>query len=144
MAKTLQDLANNVEKIAKEIELAASKLAIDVANAIVADLAYTTPVDTSNALSNWIVTLDSPATHEISPHVPGVLGSTQPQSAAETVSLAKATLQNKKPGQPIFITNNAPYIRYLDEGSSSQAPAGFVERTVAIGRQALKGFRLND
>uniref|UniRef100_A0AAU7YTK6 Tail completion protein n=1 Tax=Stenotrophomonas phage vB_SmaS_QH3 TaxID=3229738 RepID=A0AAU7YTK6_9CAUD len=144
MAKSLLDLANSLERKAKAIEEAASQTAVDTALAIVGDLAYKTPVDTSQALSNWQVTLDSPATGSISPHYPGLQGSTQRASAAETLNLAKAVLKTKKPGQAIYITNNLPYIKRLNDGYSAQAPAGFVERAVLIGRKMLSKFKIKD
>ncbi len=72
MAKSLLDLANSLERKATAIEEAASQTAVDAALTIVGDLAYKTPVDTSQALSNWQVTLDAPANGKIGPHFPGV------------------------------------------------------------------------
>ena len=144
MAKSLLDLANSLERKAKAIDEAASKTAVDTALAIVGDLAYKTPVDTSQALSNWIVTLDAPATERIDPHYPGEGGSTQRSSAAETLNQAKAVLANKKPGQAIFITNNLPYIKRLNDGYSAQAPAGFVERAELLGRKIIAKFKIKD
>lgn len=144
MAKSLLDLADRLERKAKAIDEAASENAVDTALAIVGDLAYKTPVDTSQALSNWIVTLESPSGQRIAPHFPGLQGSTQRASAAETLNLAKLVLRNKKPGQAIFITNNLPYIRRLNDGYSAQAPAGFVERAVLIGRKMRKKFKIED
>lgn len=144
MANDLLSLANSLERKAKAIDEAASKTAVDTALAIVGDLAYKTPVDTSQALSNWIVTLDAASTQKIAPHYPGSQGSSQRASAAETINSARAVLKNKKPGQPIFITNNLPYIRRLNDGYSGQAPAGFVERAVLIGRKMLAKFKIKD
>ncbi len=142
MAKTLLDLANSLEKKAAQIETAANETAIKTALTIVGDLAFHTPVDTSKALSNWTLTLDAPATAYIQPHFPGKGGTTQRSSGNETISLAKAVLDAKKPGQPIYITNNAPYIRRLNDGYSKQQPAGFVERSVLIGRKMIEQFKL--
>ncbi|QEG09336.1 tail completion or Neck1 protein [Xanthomonas phage vB_Xar_IVIA-DoCa1] len=144
MANDLLSLAVSLERKAKAIDEAASKTAVDTAMAIVGDLAYKTPVDTSQALSNWRVTLDSPATGTIAPHYPGIQGSSQRASAAETINAAKSVLANKKPGQAIFITNNLPYIKRLNDGYSAQAPAGFVERAVLIGRKMLAKFKIKD
>lgn len=142
MAKGLLDLATSLEKKAKAIDEAASKLAVDTALTIVGDLAFKTPVDTSQALSNWIVTLETPSSDKIKPHFPGEGGSTQRASAAETINQARAILAKKKPGQKIYITNNLPYIRRLNDGYSKQATAGFVERSVLIGRKMRKNFKI--
>lgn len=144
MPKDLFALADSLERKAKAIDQAASQTAVDTALAIVGDLAYKTPVDTSQALSNWQVTLDEPASAFISPHYPGEGGSTQRASAQETINRAKAVLANKKPGQKIYITNNAPYIKRLNDGYSGQQPAGFVERAVLIGRKMIAKFKIKD
>lgn len=144
MAKSLLELADSLEHKAVAIEKSASKTAIDAALAIVGDLVYKTPVDTSKALSNWVATLESPAKESIMPHFPGIQGSTRNASAAETLNQAKAVLKKKKPGQIIFITNNLPYIVRLNEGYSAQAPAGFVERAVLIGRKISEKFKIKE
>lgn len=144
MAKGLLDLAASMERKAKAIDAAASQLAVETAQTIVGDLAFKTPVDTSQALSNWIVTLDAPSDNKIKPHFPGEGGSTQKASAAETINQARKVLSAKRPGQKIYITNNLPYIRRLNEGYSKQAPAGFVERSVLIGRKMKKKFKIKD
>jgi hypothetical protein len=73
----------------------------------------------------------------------GFAGSTQEASASEALFQGEHQLRLKKPGMPIYITNNAPYIRALNDGSSMQEPAGFVERAVLIGRRVVeaKGMR---
>lgn len=142
MAKGLLDLAASLEKKAKAIDEAASKLAVGTALTIVGDLAFKTPVDTSQALSNWQVSLGSPVDSKIPPYYPGEGGSTRNSSAAETINQARKILAGKKPGQRIFITNVLPYIRRLNDGYSKQAPAGFVERAVLIGRKMIKKAKL--
>lgn len=144
MANDLLSLAGEMESLRSKIDVAASKTAVDVSLAIVGDLAYKTPVDTSKALSNWLVTLDAPADQRIEPHYPGNFGSTFRTSAAETINIAKMILRGKKPGQAIFITNNLPYIKKLNDGSSTQAPAGFVERAILIGRKVIEKFKIKD
>ena len=144
MAKGLLDLAASMERKAKAIDAAASQLAVETAQTIVGDLAFKTPVDTSQALQNWIVTLDSPSDAKIKPYYPGEGGSTQKASAAETINQARKVLASKKPGQKIYITNNLPYIRRLNDGYSKQASAGFVERSVLIGRKMKKNFKIKD
>jgi len=144
VAKSLLDLAESLERKAKAVDAAASELAVKTAETIVADLAFATPVDTSQALSNWIVTLDAPSSDKVLPHYPGEGGSTRNASAQETINRAREVLRGKKPGQRIYITNSLPYIRRLNEGYSGQAPAGFVERSVLIGRKMKAKFQLKD
>lgn len=142
MAKNLLDLAESLKKKRKEITEIPSKIAVETALAIVGDLAFKTPVDTSQAISSWEVTLNAPSANKHAPHFPGKSGSSYKASAAETIALAKTVLKNKKPGETIFITNNQPYIRKLNDGSSSQQPAGFVERAILLGRKIKSKFKL--
>lgn len=137
--KTLLDLAKMLERKAKDIDKDASDHAVKVAKAIVNQLAYQTPVDTSKALSNWIVTLDSPSLDQIEPHFPGEKGSTQSLSAGVTVGRSENVLARKKPGQKIFIRNNQPYVPQLDW---SHPQSGFVERAMLVGRKLASKFKL--
>ncbi len=140
---TLRQLARRLEKLANKIDKSASNLAVEVASAIEANLLVNTPVDTSQALSNWTVTLDQPSDKFVGPKFPGSKGSTFNASVAFTLHEAKEVLKKKKPGQTIYIANNAPYIRKLNNGSSKQVPAGFVERAALIGRRVVKkGIKL--
>jgi hypothetical protein len=141
MPKNLVSLANALNKKANEISKAASDLAVRTALTIVGDLAIKTPVDTSKAISNWQVALQEPLSDTILPHYPGSDGSTFSESAAETLAKAKLVLRNKKPRIPIYITNNLPYIQKLNDGSSKQEPAGFVERAILIARKYLENRR---
>lgn len=109
-------------------------------------LVYVTPVDTSEALSNWQVNLGNPAADNLPPYYVGTRGSTQGASAQQAIEEADAELAFKKPGQRLFISNLAPHIGKLDEGSSTQFPGGFVPRArisfsvaveEAIGRGAV-------
>jgi hypothetical protein len=142
MAGNLSSLAKNLRKRADELPKTASALAVKIAETIVGDLAHVTPVDTSQAISNWQTELNTPADAPIGPHYPGEKGSTYSASARETIDRAKATLKNKQPGEPIYLSNVLRYIKRLNEGSSSQAPAGFVERAVLLGRLAVEKTKL--
>jgi hypothetical protein len=138
---SLLDLANFMMKLASAIEIEASNVAISVAEAIIEDLAYTTPVDTSRALSSWFATLNGPSPIVGKAHSLGQHGSTQWISAQETIKLAEDVLKFKLPGESIFITNNQHYIELLNQGWSSQQPAGFVERSIIVGRNAISNFK---
>lgn len=118
-----------------------NELKKQVVRTIETDLVYVTPVDTSQALSNWQVDV-SPITTFIPPHFPGELGSTQAQSAQEAVEDMERVLAGVKPGQAVFIGNAAPYIVRLDQGYSQQEPAGFVDRAILLGRKVLQAAKL--
>lgn len=110
-------MASAADRLAKKldahIERAAKALIIEIAR----ELKRSTPVDTGHARANWIPSIGSPNTAEDSS---GALA----QAGAALVAAYK--LSSGK----LFVTNVVPYIRRLNEGSSTQAPALFVESAV--------------
>lgn len=58
-----------------------------------------------------------------------------PTGEATTGRIA-ITARRYKVGDTIFIRNNAPYITRLNEGSSPQAEAGFVQNAIRDGFNA--------
>lgn len=142
MSGNLLDLAERLERKSAAIEEAASNVASSVAEGILYDLVYHTPVDTSKALSSWIVTLDNPSDYVGKAHFVGSQGSTQQASAQAAIAEGKKVLASKKPKQKIFITNNQPYIRRLNDGWSKQQPAGFVQRSTLLGRKLVEASKL--
>lgn len=141
MARGLLDLANDMYRLADRVDDVASEAAVEVTRAIIKYLAYHTPVDTSQALSNWQVSFNAPIQREITPHYSGVAGSTQGASAEETIRLANEILRNKVPGATIYIVNRLPYIQRLEDGYSLQAPAGFMAGAMLMGRITLREFK---
>jgi hypothetical protein len=144
MPKTLLDLAKTMNGMQARLKAESSRASIAAAEVILSDLVWKTPVDTSQALSNWQVRLSKPVgiRHYLEPHYPGQKGSTQRDSALETIALGKEILKQKKPGQKIFISNVAPYIVKLNDGYSRQEPAGFVERARMLGEKTVRKFKL--
>ena len=85
---------------------------------------YGTPVKTGWARANWIPQIGSPRqTTAGSPEQ--VTGSAQASGVA-TVATSYTFQQG-----PVFISNNVPYVLLLNEGSSQQAPKGFVQAAIA-------------
>lgn len=134
----LRTLAARMNRLANDLDVRSSNVAIAVAAAVVTDLIQNTPVDTSKALSNWVVSLGSKSGAVLAPFVPGSAGSSQGASQSQAVAAAVRILTTKTPGQSIWISNNLPYIRRLNDGYSKQAPAGFVERALLVGRYTVK------
>lgn len=77
-----------------------------------AEISRDTPVDTGFARANWQITIGAPAVG----------------TGDSSESLAS---YNPERDGSTFITNNAHYIQRLNAGSSSQAPAAFVESAIA-------------
>ena len=124
---TLQDLSARMKRWKQRLPKAASDLNLNVSAAMVESLVLETPVDTSQALSNWTVGINEAPTDFIPPIIPGAHGSTQGASADEAYQAAVSVLGTKQPGDVVYISNNAPYIGDLNDGTSTQAPSGFIE-----------------
>lgn len=90
-----------------------------------------TPVDSGWARANWIPTIAQPA--------PDAVGSETAVSSAESAQREGLAVVATYAGQePVFVTNNVPYIARLNNGWSQQAPAAFVERAVAKAEQTME------
>lgn len=136
---TLRSLAGRLYALADTgVEEILQERKARVANAIVRALVEATPVDTSKALSNWRVSATGAIGAYIAAHYPGQAGSTQAASAAAAIASAEEAIRAGNPAQALVIFNAVPYIRRLNEGSSLQAPAGFVEKAVLVGRLAAR------
>lgn len=153
----LNDLANRMDTLAKNVPVAASNLAKQVATVVHTDLAQVTPVDTGAAMSNWQVSLNAPVTGAADPFVPSPRGRmiggkwthtvdpqiTHQSNIGPALDAAKLIIEAKQPGEAIFITNNVPYIQPLDEGHSSQIPSGFVDRSLILAKDFIARAKLS-
>jgi hypothetical protein len=84
-------------------------------------LVLKTPVDTGRARGNWQVTIaDIPE---------GETGTTD-TAGQDTIATGIQALQSLGVYQIVYITNNVPYIVYLENGTSKQAPQGMVRITI--------------
>ena len=139
MADQITVIVNSLEGF---IDRIIRKLTLDiVANLVLPGTEGGTPVDTGWARANWVPSVAQPYKTEdvINPKERVGAGGTTDSVKAEVlareqvqqtgVAVVAATYSTKK--GPAYITNNVPYIIRLNEGSSSQAPAGFVQAAVA-------------
>jgi hypothetical protein len=79
------------------------------------------PVDTGRFRGNWQTTIDSPAS--------GTVGQDD-KSGSLAIGAGLAALAGVKAGETTWIVNNLPYAQRLENGYSTQAPAGMVKLTV--------------
>lgn len=96
-------------------------------------LVVSTPVDTGAARSNWLPSLSFPADRVVPPR--GVIEAIQ---EARQVQAAYEREDPDEDARALYITNNLKYVPALNNGWSRQAPAGFVQRAIAIGLAELK------
>ena len=134
----LKQFANKMTLRAKNLPANVNKVKQDASTSVLASLAIDTPVDTGAAVSNWIVSLDASPGARIAPHAPGHKGSTRVENGRATITLGAQVIKQSIPGQVIHIANAVHYILDLNNGSSRQAPAGFVETSILRGKQVVK------
>lgn len=87
-----------------------------------------TPVDTGRARWGWYLSVKVPST-EVPPE-----GKYKSPQMAEKL---QAVNENFTVKDTLYLTNNVPYIKRLNDGSSKQAPAHFAERSAEIAQQAV-------
>ena len=119
----LERLAIEMDNLKKKIEVAVNKETQEVAIVVLETLVKTTRVDTSKALSNWLVSIGSPPSFIINARVPGIAGSTRDASEKSTIDEGTYKIRTRKIKQDINIGNNLPYIDMLNGKDSMEARA---------------------
>lgn len=113
-----------VQALERVVEDLIKRLVLDiVANLTAAPSAGGTPVDTGWARANWIPHLGEPVTEPA--------GSRDDVSTTEQDQGLAQVLGYRLTDGPAYVTNAVPYILELNEGSSRQAPPGFVQIAIA-------------
>lgn len=134
---TLEQFGKRMLVISKKVDENADELVRKVAMAVDTTVVMATPVDTGRARSNWRVSIGSlpdHSTHEA--YQEGKGQSTAQANAQAQMKYAEGKIKGYRGGvnNPyIFISNNLPYIKRLNNGWSAQAPSAFVEKAVLNG-----------
>ena len=98
-----------------EVKLKRDRLAFRIDTRVVQE----TPVDTSQARSNWIVSQNR--------SIDMAIGNIGPSAA---ISNGAVAIRGSKAFCELFISNNMPYIERLNEGWSQQAPTKYIDRII--------------
>lgn len=126
-------MATEIDTIIADIEKVTTKVIKKMSLDIVANLQEITPVDTGWARANWIPSIGS--SHSLDgtpPKDPEEAKSAVAARAAIAAEGVSRVANYEIKDGAIFISNNVPYIKRLDEGHSQKAPAGFVRQSVEI------------
>ena len=91
----------------------------EVGRQVGTELVLTTPVDTGEARSNWLASKNVPKTNTV-----------PPTSASAAMGAIDAVIASLSADDELYIANNVGHIGKLNDGSSQQAPTGFVEAAV--------------
>lgn len=135
---TFGKFAEDLDRLADNFGANANEQAKKAAKLLLRELIYSTPVDTSQALSNWQVGLGTRPNNRRGPYNLGFRGSTRESSAEAALIVGMQLIDAKKPGEVLYLSNLIPYIIDLNRGSSTQAPAGFVEAAIMRTRNRIK------
>lgn len=138
MANDLAALAKRMRERAKGLDDLANNVVIESTEAMLREVVEVTPVDTSEAVSNWQVGVGVKPPAQIPPYFLGKKGSTRGSSSAKAIEEGAAELATKRPGQVVYLSNTAKYIVDLDGGSSTQFAGGFIPRALIVFRAQLK------
>jgi hypothetical protein len=135
------EFADSMRKLAETIKVnvdagfRATVLAIDAA------VVTSTPVDTGRARSNWRVSTEKQS-DVYDAYVKGLKGSQSGPNTQAAVDQAREAVDAAPPdADTMYISNNLPYIQALNDGSSAQAPAGFVELAIQAGEAEVNKIK---
>ena len=142
---TLLDLVDELNTATLMISLRSRELTKYVALAMLTYLVRVTPADTSTAISNWQIAVGGTGqgAEPLPAYAPGQGGNTREVSAQAAIAAAREALKGAQPRKALAIINRVPYIKRLNDGSSSQAPAGFIEEAILVGRNAAKTYNFH-
>lgn len=130
MARDLATLSRRLDRVADRITKGVERFGSDIFRRIGEEIVPATPVDTGFARGNWRPSLNAPSPIPVS-----ILDPT----GAATVGRITSVARQFRVGNRMFLVNRAPYIVKLNQGSSPQAPAGFVEEAIERGiRKAVR------
>ena len=114
----------------KNVDENSASIVPHIVVSIIDDVSQDTPVKTGMARSGW----------NASKYGPDYVRRPDIVSQGEVVNRAISRMGTR--ANSAFVSNGVPYIGLLDQGSSQQAPAGFVRAAVRRAVMKLGGVRL--
>lgn len=138
MANDLNNFARRIKvragKVNKNTDTLMKKVILGVDQALV----LATPVDTGRARANWRASIGADILETLPQPASPSAGAASAIKAGQDVALAY-----NGDGSPIVhISNNLNYMKYLNEGSSQQAPANFVNQALLLVAQIIGRGRI--
>jgi hypothetical protein len=132
MLRNLRQFNQKLQEFSKDVlprtfRMMQRKVAMDILRGVVKK----TPVDTGRARGNWLASVGNSITVAIKGSVRMLKSGVTRWSGEETpLQKAVGALQQLKFGQTIFITNNVPYILYLEEGTPRMKAHKMLDLTI--------------
>ncbi|MGI4260847.1 hypothetical protein ACR2VJ_27540 [Klebsiella pneumoniae] len=118
-------MAQIVAEMNESISTHVAEIALEIHADLVENPPTGTPIDTGWASVNWWMKTGSAPTGNDGPS-----GNVASRQAGQQAGIAELASYRIGSGQSVWITNGVPYIGRLNDGSSQQAPAGFVETAI--------------
>lgn len=151
MALPLDQLPILLQRYRKQVADTVNRVAREAARQGGGYLASDTAVDTGEARSNWVMTLDSPFEATIPPYSPfpklgnsaataGRKQETANLSAVQAQHAAASLAFDAERQSEIYIRNNVPHIGDIEGGHSPQTAAGLLTRGLDAARKAVGGM----
>lgn len=132
----LKIFAQRMRQRGKDIEERSGQLLGNTLTGIAEGVIPHTPIKEGRARRNWQANKGSPLTTYLDvPVVPA-------DGEREALTNAHNVASKLKSGDTAHLTNNAPYIAELNRGSSTQAPAMFVQMEVLKALERIRDFKL--
>jgi hypothetical protein len=102
-----------------------SEFTLELHGELVSNPPSGTPISTAWASTNWW-----PAVGQAPTANGGPVGEPSSRAGGQSAGVAEVASYKIASGQPLWVSNNVPYISRLNAGWSQQAPAGFVEQAI--------------
>ncbi len=118
-------LPKDMDKLSERAVKSANRYLRATALEVHRQLVLLTPFDTGAARTNWQVSTSGFGSEIIKKD-------DYDKSGSAAISSAKAVLNGSDAGE-VFIFNNLPYVEALNNGSSAQRAAGFIESGIQVG-----------
>lgn len=131
-------------RIARNVRPVVSSIVQTVATTVLEQVVYDSPADEGTFRSNYKVGLDQTPIGVRAAFAPGrKLGKSERANAEAAIGIGKSVIKGFRidKNKDIIIVNNTEYGPLLNAGSSTQAPAGFVQRAVNIGLAKARSIR---
>lgn len=133
---------SQVDDIMAELTRAVEDVVVRLSTNTTAELIERTPVDTGWARANWVPAIGQPFDENQEAISRAAREAAVPSQGARQETATAGLLRYRLRRGSVFISNNVPYIVALNEGSSDQAPAGFVQDAIQAGVRSLQNETL--
>ena len=132
---------SQIRAVVRGLERVTERVITKITLDVTANLVEATPVDTGWARANWVPAIGAPVVRDLG-NVPATSQNAASVAGKQQQAIAAVVTGYKLARGAVFVSNNVPYILRLNDGSSKQAPSGFVQRAIKKAvTQDIRGFR---